>query len=162
MWAAATLDRVVDAEQHRAARDESGEQQAQQQARGPALAPARAIENAMVVDEPALAAQPSDPQQAGHGALARRKDRPDQQHLGVPPATVAEERGKGQDNRGEADGQTEHGSVSRHRYRERPVDLWTIPAKAGTGCASPASLRKARKCSPSPTTPPAATTAALA
>jgi hypothetical protein len=59
--AAPALDRVVDAEQHRTARHKGGEQQAQQQARGPALAPARTIENAMVIDKSALAAQPGDP-----------------------------------------------------------------------------------------------------
>src|SRR5215213_3254074 len=34
--------------------------------------------------EPPLAAEPGDPEDAGHGALARYQDGPDQQHLGVP------------------------------------------------------------------------------
>jgi hypothetical protein len=48
----------------------------------------------MVIDEPAFAAEPHDPQQTGHGALTGRKDRADQQRLGIPPTAVAEERSK--------------------------------------------------------------------
>jgi hypothetical protein len=92
--AAPALDRVVDAEQHRTAWDKGGEQEAQQQARAAALAPSRPAEDPMIIDKPRFTAEPRDPQQAGHGALAGREDRADQQCFGVPPAPVAEERGK--------------------------------------------------------------------
>jgi hypothetical protein len=55
--AAPALDRVVDAKNYRPARHEGVEQQAQQQAGGDPPAPSRAAEDAMVVDEPALAAE---------------------------------------------------------------------------------------------------------
>jgi hypothetical protein len=90
--AAPALDGVVDAEDHRPLRREGVQQQAQQHAPGRPSAPGGAVQHAMVVGEPPLAAEPGDPEDAGHGASAGRQDRPDQQHLGVPPTPLAEER----------------------------------------------------------------------
>jgi hypothetical protein len=45
-----------------------------------------------LVGEPPLPAEPGDPRDAADRAPARRQDGPDQQHLGVPPAPLAEER----------------------------------------------------------------------
>ena len=45
----------------------------------------------MVVGEPPLVGEPGDPQQTGHRALPGRQDRPDQQHLGMPPAPLEEQ-----------------------------------------------------------------------
>src|SRR3954451_12279222 len=55
------------------------------------LPPDRAVEHAMVVDEAPLPAQPHDPQQARHGALARGQDRADQQHPSVVPGSLLQE-----------------------------------------------------------------------
>jgi hypothetical protein len=51
----------------------------------------RAVKHAMVVDEAPLPAQPHDPQQARHGALARGQDRADQQHPSVVPGSLLQE-----------------------------------------------------------------------
>ena len=91
-FAAPALDGVVEAEDHRPLRRESVQQQAQQRAPGRPSAPGGAVQHAMVVGEPPLAAEPGDPEDAGHGASAGRQDRPDQQHLGVPPTPLAGER----------------------------------------------------------------------
>jgi hypothetical protein len=72
--AATTLDRVVDAQHHRSGRREGVEQQAEQDAGGGPRAPGHAVEHPVVVGEPPLPAEPGDPQQAGHGALAGRED----------------------------------------------------------------------------------------
>ena len=90
--AAPALDGVVEAEDQRAARREGVQQQAQQHAPGCPSAPGGAVQHAMVVGEPPLAAEPGDPEDAGHGALARRQNGPDQQHLRMPPTALAEER----------------------------------------------------------------------
>ena len=45
----------------------------------------------MVVGEPPLPAEPRDPQEAGHRALARRQDGADQQHLGMAPGSLLQE-----------------------------------------------------------------------
>jgi hypothetical protein len=93
--AAPALDGVVQAENQRAAaRREGVQQQLQQQARGGPRAAGGAVEDAMVVGEPPLPGEPGDPQDAGHGALARRQDGADQQHLGMLPAPLEEQRGE--------------------------------------------------------------------
>jgi hypothetical protein len=92
--AAPALDGVVEAEDHRAARREGVQQQPQHHTPGRPSAPGGAVQHAMVVGEPPFAAESSDPEDAGHGALARRQDRPDQQHLGVSPAPLEEQRRK--------------------------------------------------------------------
>jgi len=89
--AAAALDRVVDAEQHRPGRGEGVQQQAEQDARCRTAAPGSTVEHAVEVDEASLPAQPRDAQQARHGALAGRQDRADQQHLGVAPRSLLHE-----------------------------------------------------------------------
>ncbi len=45
-----------------------------------------------LVNEPPLSAEPSDPKYAGHRAPARRQDCPEQQHMGMPPTPLLEER----------------------------------------------------------------------
>src|SRR3954463_4702622 len=68
----------------------------------------------MVVGEPPLPAEPGDPQEAGHRALARRQDGTDQQQLGVAPRPLLQEhRREGSDEGGEAGWQAWHGGVSR-------------------------------------------------
>ena len=94
--AAATLDRVVDAQQHRAARGEGGDQEAEQQAGRRTGVPGGAVEHPMVVGEPPLPAEARDPQEAGHGALARGENGADQQQLGMAPCSLLpEHRGEG-------------------------------------------------------------------
>jgi hypothetical protein len=90
--AAPALDGVVEAEEDGAPRHEGVQQQLQQHTPGRPATPAGAVQHAMVVGEPPLAAGPGDPEDAGHRALAGRQDRPDQQQLGVPPAALEEER----------------------------------------------------------------------
>jgi hypothetical protein len=90
--AAPPLDGVVEAEDDGPPRREGVQQQPEQHARRRTPAPCGAVQHAMVVHEPPLAAEPGDPEDAGHGALARYQDGPDQQHLGVPPTPFAEER----------------------------------------------------------------------
>src|SRR4051794_41697834 len=68
----------------------------------------------MVVGEPPLPAEPGDPQDAGHRALAGRQDGTDQQQLGVAPRPLLQEhRREGSDEGGEAGWQAWHGGVSR-------------------------------------------------
>jgi hypothetical protein len=88
---AATLDRVVDAQQHRAAWREDGDQEAEQQACRRAGVPRSPVKHPMVVGESPFPAEPRDPQQAGHGALARGEDGADQQQLGVAPGPLLHE-----------------------------------------------------------------------
>jgi hypothetical protein len=90
--AASAFDVVVEAQQHRPRRHEGVQQQPEQHARRRPPAPGGAVEHAVVVDEPPLPAEPADAQDAGHRALARHQDGADQQHLGVPPGVLAEER----------------------------------------------------------------------
>jgi hypothetical protein len=45
----------------------------------------------VVVDEPRLAGEASDPQQAGHRALPGRRDGADQQHPGLAPRSLLQE-----------------------------------------------------------------------
>src|SRR3712207_1914491 len=74
--------------------------------------PGSAVENPMVVGEPPFPAEPRDPQEAGHGALARGENGADQQQLGMAPCSLLpEHRSEGWDDRGEAGWQV-HGGVS--------------------------------------------------
>lgn len=91
MLATATLDRVVDPEHDRAARGKGGDQQAEQQAGRRAGIPDRTVEDTMVVGEPPFPAEPGDPQQAGHGALAGGEHSADQQQLGPTPGSLLQE-----------------------------------------------------------------------
>jgi hypothetical protein len=90
--AAAALDRVVQAQHHRPGRSEDADQQAQQQAGGVAGGPGGAVEHPVVVGETPLPREPDDTQQARHRALAGGQDGAEQQHFGVAPSPVAEER----------------------------------------------------------------------
>ena len=45
----------------------------------------------MVVGEPSLPAEPRDPQEAGHRALAGSEDGADQQQLGMAPGSLLQE-----------------------------------------------------------------------
>jgi hypothetical protein len=94
--ATAALDRVIDPEHHGAARGKGGDQQAEQQAGRRTRTPDGTVENAMVVGEPPFPAEPIDPQQAGHGALAGGENGADQQQLGMAPGSLLQEhRGEG-------------------------------------------------------------------
>jgi hypothetical protein len=94
--ATAAFDRVVDPEHDRAARGKGGDQQAKQQAGRQTGLPDGAVEDAMVVGEPPLAAEAGDPQQAGHGALAGGENGANQQQLGMAPGSLLQEhRGEG-------------------------------------------------------------------
>jgi hypothetical protein len=90
--AAPALDGVVEAEEDRAVRREGAEQQPEQQARRGARVPCGAVEDAVVAHEPPLPGEDGDPQDARDGAPARRQDGADQQHLGMPPTSLSEER----------------------------------------------------------------------
>src|SRR4051812_3082384 len=71
----------------------------------------------MGVGEPPLPAEPGDPQEAGHRALARRQDGTDKQQLGVAPRPLLQEhRREGSDEGGEAGWQAWHGGVSRRGW----------------------------------------------
>jgi hypothetical protein len=52
------------------------------------------IENAVITDKVAFAAEAGDAQPAGHGALAGSQDGPDEQDFGMVPGPVAKERGE--------------------------------------------------------------------
>jgi hypothetical protein len=88
---AAALDRVVDAQHHWPGGREGVDQQAEQDAGGRPGAPGRAVEHAMVVGEPPLPAEPGDPQQACHRALAGGEDGAGQQQLGATPGPLLPE-----------------------------------------------------------------------
>jgi hypothetical protein len=53
--------------------------------------PNRAVKNPMVVGEPPLAAEPRDPQEAGHRALAGGENGADQQQFGMAPCSLLQE-----------------------------------------------------------------------
>ena len=85
----------------------------------------------MIIDEVALAAEASDTQNAGHGALAGGQDGAEEQDLGMAPSAVAKERGKGYNDRGEAGGQVQHGGVSWRKLRQ-PTASFAAPPLALT------------------------------
>ena len=66
----------------------------------------------MIVGEMPVARMAGDPQRARHRALSRGQDGADQQHLGMQPRALDEERREGDDQRGEAGGQVRHGDFS--------------------------------------------------
>ena len=109
--AAPTLDGVVHAQHYRPGRHEGGNEQAEQQTRGRPWAPGGAVQHPVVVHEPPLTREACDPQDAGHGAMARCQDGTAQQHLGVTPTPLQEQGRKRQDERGKARWQVKHGSV---------------------------------------------------
>src|SRR5918997_3112860 len=126
--AAAALDGVIQAEDHRTGLCEGVDQQAQQQPGRLASTPAGAVEHAMIVDEVTLAAEAGDTQDAGHGALAGCQDSADEQDLGMAPGPVAKERGKGYNDRGEAGGQVQHGGVSWRKRCQITASFASPPA----------------------------------
>jgi len=67
----------------------------EQQARGGPQAPGDAVEHAVVVHESPLLRQARDAQDARHHALARRQDGASQQHLGMAPTALKEQRREG-------------------------------------------------------------------
>jgi len=89
--AAPALDRDVDPEHDGAVRGQGGDQQAQQQASRHTGIPDDPVEDAMVGGEAAFPAEPRDPQEAGHGALAGGEDGADQQQLGMAPCPLLPE-----------------------------------------------------------------------
>ena len=125
--AAAALNGVIQAEDHRTGWGKGLDQQAQQQPGRLACAPASPTEHAMIVDEVALATEAGDTQDAGHGALTGCQDGSDEQDLGMTPGSVAKERGKRYNDRGEAGGQVRHGGVSwrKRAIQQNPVRLYT-------------------------------------
>src|SRR3954447_9959131 len=126
--AAAALNRVIQAKDHRTGWNEGVNQQAQQQPGRLASTPASPAEHAMIVDKVAFAAEAGDAQEAGHGALARRQNSPDEQHLGMAPGAVAKQRRKGYNDRGEAGGQVQHGGVSWRKLRQPTASFASPPA----------------------------------
>jgi len=93
-FAAPALDRVINPEHDRPLGRECGDQQPEQDARRGPWAPGRAAEHAMVVHEPPLTRKAGDAQDARHCALAWRQDGTGQQHLGVLPTALKEQRCK--------------------------------------------------------------------
>src|SRR5215203_6885452 len=126
--AAPTLDGVVETENDRTRRDKGMVQQAQQQPGARLATPASPAEHAMIIDEVALAAEATDAQDAGHGALARGQDGADEQDLGMAPGAVAKQRRKGYNDRGEAGGQVQHGGVSWRKLRQPTASFASPPA----------------------------------
>jgi hypothetical protein len=108
--AAAALDGVVGSKHDGTVRRKGCDEQPEEDLGSGARAPCSAAEHAVVVDEAALARAAGDPQQARHGAPARSQDRADEEHAGVPPGAVDEQRRERQDDRGEAGGQVRHGA----------------------------------------------------
>ena len=107
----APLDGVVDGHHDRGPRGTKvSTRSLEQDARAGPRTPRRAAEHAVVVHEVALPRKAHDPQHARHRAPARRQQRADQEHLGVAPGAVDEERREGQDDPGEAGGQLRHGA----------------------------------------------------
>jgi hypothetical protein len=104
------FDRVVEGQHHGPVRREGVDEQPEQDPASGARAPRRAAEHAVEVDEAALARAAGDPQRARHGAPPRGQHRADQQHPGVPPGAMDEQRRERQDDRGEAGGQVRHGA----------------------------------------------------
>jgi hypothetical protein len=80
-----------------------GDQEAEQQAGRRAGVPSGPVQDPMIAGEPRLPAEPHDPQEAGHGALAGGEDGADQQQLGATPGPLLREhRRESQDEGGEA------------------------------------------------------------
>jgi len=90
--AAAAFNAVIEAQQHRSRRHEGVQQQPKQHPGCRPAAPGGAVQHAVVVDEPPLPAEPADAQNAGHRALPWHQVGADQEHLGVPPTPLLEER----------------------------------------------------------------------
>ena len=92
---APALDGVVNPRHNRPAWGKSGDQQAEQDARRGPRAPGRAAQHAVMVHEPPLARQARDAQDARHRALAGHQDGTGQQHGGVAPTALKEQRREG-------------------------------------------------------------------
>jgi hypothetical protein len=92
--------------------------------------PRSSAEDAVVVHEVPLSAEPCDAQQACHSPLAWRQESAHEQNLSVLPGAVDEERRKRNDDPGEAGGQAWHGRVSwsGHLLPSRPARFVTQPA----------------------------------
>ena len=116
--APAPLDRVVEAQHHRAARRERRDQVPEQDAGAGVGRPGGAVEDAVEVDEATLMGTAHDTQQAGDRASARSQDGAQEQDPGVAPGAVDEQRREGQDDPGEAGGQVRHGGVSWSKQRQ--------------------------------------------
>src|SRR4051794_2007082 len=109
VFAAPALDGVVEAKDDRPLWHEGVQQQPEQHTRCGTPAPGGAGEDAMIVHEPPLPTEPDHAENAGHRALARRQNGSDQQHLGMAPTPLEEQRRKAEDHSGEAGWQSEHG-----------------------------------------------------
>ncbi len=103
-WSPPPLDRIVEADDHRAARRKRPHQMAEQEAAPLPCAPWRPAQNAVEVGEVPVAGVAGDPQHARHRAPPRSQDGADQQHLGMQPGALDEERREGDDQRGETGG----------------------------------------------------------
>jgi hypothetical protein len=86
----------------------------------------------MIIDEVALAAEATDAQDAGHGALAGGQDGAEEQDLGMAPGAVTKQRRKGYNDRGEAGGQVQHGGVSWRKLRQPTTSFASPPALPNT------------------------------
>jgi hypothetical protein len=86
------LDRLVEVEDRRPGRPEGIQQQAEQDACRCPPAQGGTVENAMVIGEPPLPAEPHDPENVGHRALPWHQHGPDQQNVSMPPTPLREER----------------------------------------------------------------------
>src|SRR3954453_21156560 len=110
VFAAPALDGVAEAKDDRPLWHEGVQQQPEQHTRCGTPAPGGAVEDAMIVHEPPLPAEPGHAENAGHRALARCQNGSDQQHLGMAPTPLEEQRRKAEDHFGEAGWQSELGS----------------------------------------------------
>ncbi len=127
-WPPTPLDRVVQSDDNRAARRKRPHQVAEQNAAALPCAPRRPAQHAMEVGEVPVAGVAGDSQHASHRAPPRRQDGANKQHLGIQPGTLDEERGEGDDQRGEAGGQVRHGGVSwRKRRQPGPLACFVQP-----------------------------------
>jgi hypothetical protein len=100
--APAPLDGVIDGHHERSLRHEGINDQPQEDACPGSRRPRSLAEDAVIVHEVPLAAQPGDAQQARHCPLAWSQEGTDEQNLGVLPGAVDEERRKRDDDPGEA------------------------------------------------------------
>ena len=102
------LDSVIYGKDERARRHKGIDQQREQDARGRPARPSRTVQDAMVSLESALVAQAHHAQHRGDGALARRKNAADEQHLDVLPDGLGKERGEAYNQACQFEGQREH------------------------------------------------------
>lgn len=117
----APLARVVQVDDHRAARREGPHQMCEQDAGCAPGGPRCRAQHALIMGEAPCTRVHGAPHHAGHRAPARGQNGADQQRLSVQPGALAEERREDGGQRGEAGGQVPRGGVSwRDRRQPRP------------------------------------------